>query len=117
MARVGWCWWCAGPVGLLTARSSDPAALPGPAAVVRHRRDVLDPQDLQPGGGQRPDGRLPPRARTLHEHVDLGEAVLLGAPGGLLRRQLRGERRRLARTLEADVAGARPGERVPLQVR
>src|SRR4051812_5273182 len=70
----------------------DPAALPRPAAVVRHRRDVLDAHHLEPRGGERPDGGLAPRARALHVHVDLLQAVLLRAPGGGLRRELRGKR-------------------------
>src|SRR4029077_8034504 len=43
-------------------------------------------------------------------------AVLLRAARGLLGGELRGERRGLAGALEADVAGARPRQRVALQV-
>ena len=39
------------------------------AAVVRNRRHVLDRLDLQPRRGERLDGRLAARARTLHAHV------------------------------------------------
>src|SRR5262245_11272092 len=108
VSRARWCG--RGP------RASDAAALPRPAAVVRHRRHVLDPGDLEPGRGQGTDRRLTARTRALHEHVDLLQAVLLRGARGLLGGELRGERRRLARALEADVAGARPGQRVALLV-
>src|SRR6476660_3246308 len=96
--------------------ASDAAALAWPAAVVRHRRHILDPGDLEPGRGQGTDRRLTARTRALHEHIDLLQAVLLRGARGLLGGELRGERGRLARALEADVAGARPGQRVALQV-
>src|SRR6186997_3624417 len=96
--------------------ASDAAALAWPAAVVRHRRHILDPGDLQPGRGQGTDRRLTARTRALHEYIDLLQAVLLRGARGLLGGELRGERRRLARALEAHVAGARPAERVALQV-
>src|SRR5205823_613966 len=52
----------------LPAGGLDPTALPRPAPVVRHRRDVVDADDLEPGGGQRTDRCLPAGARALHEH-------------------------------------------------
>src|SRR5690606_7757379 len=87
---------------------SDPAALRRTAAVVRHRRDVLDGAHLQAGGLERADGGLAAGARTLDEDVDLAHPVLLGAAGGGLGGHLRGERGGLARPLEADLPGARP---------
>src|SRR4051794_25053440 len=95
---------------------SDPAALGRPAAVVRLRGDVGDGADLEASGGQRTDRRLAARARGLHEHVDLLDAVLLRLAGGVLGGHLRSERGRLARALEADVAGARPRDHVALGV-
>src|SRR2546421_7725129 len=92
--------------------SSDPAPLRGPAAVVRNWCDVLDRPDLQAGRLQGPDGGLPPRTRALDEHVNLAHPVLHGPPCGGLGRHLRGERGRLARPLEADLAGRRPGDDV-----
>src|SRR5437762_9024274 len=92
--------------------SSDPAPLRRPAAVVRNWRDVLDRPDLQAGRLQGPDGGLPPRARALDEHVDLAHPVLHGPPCRGLGRHLRGERGRLARSLEPDLAGGRPGDDV-----
>src|SRR5215831_12579683 len=92
--------------------SSDPAPLRRPAAVVRNGRDVLDRPDLQAGRLQGPDGGLPPRAWALDEHVNLAHPVLHGPPRRGLGRHLRGERGRLARSLETDLAGRRPGDDV-----
>src|SRR5512132_3046954 len=94
----------------------DATALARPAAVVRHRRHILDPGDLEARRGERTDRGLPARTRALHEHIDPLEAVLLRGPGGLLGRELRGERGGLPGTFEAHVAGARPAEGVPLLV-
>src|SRR3954447_6275201 len=47
--------------------ASDAAALTWPAAVVRHRRDVLDPGDLEAGGSQRTDRGLAARTRAFDE--------------------------------------------------
>src|SRR3954454_6952975 len=90
------------------ALGSDAAALGRAHTVVRHGGHVLDGADLQAGGGQGPDGGLATGARALDEHVDLAHAVLHGAPGGGLGGHLGGERRRLARALEAHLAGGRP---------
>src|SRR3954471_24860175 len=88
----------------------DPAALRRTAAVVRLRRDVRDLPDLQADGLERTDRGLPAGAGTLHEDVDLAHAVLHRAACGGLSGQLRGERSRLARTLEAHLAGRGPGD-------
>src|SRR5215203_1930481 len=95
---------------------SDAAPLGGAAAVVGDGGDVLDALDLQAGGLEGADGRLPAGARALDEDVDLADAVLLGPAGGLLGRQLGRERGRLARALEPDVARRRPRDRVALGV-
>src|SRR5690349_15893106 len=95
---------------------SNPPALRGTAAVVRLGRDVGNGADLEPGGGQRADRGLAAGARPLHEDVDLLHAVLLRLAGGVLGGHLRRERRRLARTLEPDVAGGRPADHVALRV-
>src|SRR5438445_6110113 len=95
----------------------DATALARPAPVVRHRRHILDPGDLEARRGERADRGLSARTRALHEHIYPLEAVLLRRPGCLLGRELRGERRGLAGALEAHVPGARPAEGVPLLVR
>src|SRR5258705_1141052 len=94
----------------------DPAPLGRTAAVVRLRRDIGNRPDLEAGGLQRPDRGIAARTRALHGHADLIHAVLLRLAGGVLGGQLSGERGRLARTLEADVARRRPGDDVALRV-
>src|SRR5450755_1586896 len=93
---------------MFVAYSSDPAPLRRAAAIVRNRGDVLNRADLQAGRLQGPDGSLPARAGTLHEDVDFAHAVLHRTARGGLRSHLGGKRRRLARALEADLAGRRP---------
>src|SRR5690606_36531006 len=87
---------------------SDAATLRRAAAVVRHGGDVLDRAHLEAGGREGAYRSLAPGSRTADEHVDLLLAVLHGAPGRGLGGELRGERRRLPGTLEADRAGTGP---------
>src|SRR6185437_766367 len=79
-------------------------------AVVGLRGDVLDAEDLQAGGLERTDRSLAARAGTLHEHLDLLQAVLHPLTRGGIGRHLGGERRRLPGPLEADGAGALPDD-------
>src|SRR5205807_574883 len=95
---------------------SDPTTLGRTASVVRLRRDVGDLADLQPDGLQGTDGGLPPGTRAFHEHVDLAHAVLHRPASGGLGGQLRGERSRLTRTLEAHLTGRSPGDDGPGRV-
>src|ERR1022692_2215612 len=105
----------------LSLYSSDPAPLRRAAAIMRNRGDVLNGSHLKAGRLQRTDSGLPPRARALDEDVDFAHPVLHGATCGSLRRHLRGERCRFARSLEADLARGSPrndvadriGERAP----
>src|SRR3954468_19157351 len=83
----------------------DAAPLPGAAAVVRLRGDVLDARDLEARGLQRADRGLAARARALHEDLDLLEALLDPLAGRGVGRDLRGEGGRLAGALEAGAAG------------
>src|SRR5690606_5308226 len=100
--RVGW--WAVGPPpDAQPPECSDAATLGGPAAVVGLRSDVLDRAHLEAGGLQGADRGLTAGAGTLDEDVDLLHAVLLGAARGCLSGELGGERRRLARPLEADL--------------
>src|SRR5690606_6229375 len=94
--------------------SSDSAALRRTAAVVRDRGHVLDRVDLETGRLQGADRGLTAGAGPLDEDVDLPHAVLHGTAGGVLGGHLRRERRGLARALEPDVAGAGPGDHVPV---
>src|SRR5690349_4876725 len=95
---------------MLPCSSSDPAPLGRAAAVVRYGRDVLDRADLESRRLQRTDRGLTARAGSLDEDVHLAHAVLLRLAGRRLGGHLRGERRRLARALEADVAGGGPAD-------
>src|SRR5512132_2110193 len=70
----------------------DATALARPATVVRHRRHILDPGDLEARRGERTDRGLSARTRAFHEHIHPLESVLLRGPGGLLSGELRGER-------------------------
>src|SRR3954470_23363541 len=96
--------------------SLDPAPLGRTAAVVRLGGDVGDGADLEAGGLEGTDRGLPAGAGALHEHVDLLHAVLGGLAGRALGRHLGGERRRLARALETDVAGGGPRDHRTVRV-
>src|SRR5699024_6207945 len=80
------------------------------AAVVGLGRDIGDRAHLQAGGLERADRGLTTRAGALDKDIDLLHAVLLCLAGGVLRGELGGEGRRLARALEADVSRGRPGQ-------
>src|ERR671931_1234781 len=95
----------------------DPPPLARPYAVVGLRRHVLHAEDLEAGGLKRADRRLPARAGALHEDLDLLEAVLHALAGAGVGGDLGGERRRLARALEARRAGRLPGDDVSILVR
>src|SRR4029453_591804 len=71
-------------------------------------RDVLDGADLEADRTQRTDRRLAARTGALHEDVDLLHPVLHRPATGSLGCHLSGERRGLARALEADGAGGGP---------
>src|SRR6185437_5916038 len=81
-------------------------------SVVRLRGDVLDARDLEPGGLQRTDRGLAAGAGALDVDLDFLEALLETLAGGGVRGHLGGERRRLARALEARAAGRLPGDDV-----
>ena len=83
---------------------------------MRLRGHVLDAEDLEAGGLERPDRGLAPGARALHEDLDLLQAVLHALAGARVGGHLRGERRRLARALEAGRAGRLPDDHVALGV-
>src|ERR687894_118716 len=95
---------------------SDPSPLPGAAAVVCLRGDVPHAGDLEAGGLERADRGLAARARALHEDLDLLHALLDALARRGVGRHLRGERRRLARALEAGAAGGLPRDDVALAV-
>src|SRR5690606_10281312 len=89
---------------------SDAATLRRAAAVVRLRRDVLNRTHFEPSGRERADRGLASRARSLHEDVDLLDAVLLSLARSRLGSHTGGVRGRLARALEAHATGGCPAD-------
>src|SRR5919108_3801887 len=94
----------------------DTPPLPGPHAVVRLWGHVLHAEDLEAGGLQRADRRLAAGAWALDEDFDLLQTVLHALAGARVGSHLRGERRRLARALEARGARRLPDDHVPVGV-
>src|SRR6185437_2136260 len=95
---------------------SYPPPLRRPATVVRHRRHIGDAADLQAERVERANRRFAPGSGTLDAHLEILDAALLRRASSRLGRDLRGERRGLARALEAGPAGRRPRQRVALPV-
>src|SRR5438067_13144978 len=83
---------------------------------MRDRRDVGDAADLQADLVQRAHRGLAAGPGALDANFDVLHAALLRRAAGARGGDLGSERRRLARALEAGVAGSRPGERVALPV-
>src|SRR5205085_2051766 len=73
---------------------------------MRNGRHVGDAADLQADGVQRAHRGFAARSRALDAHFDILHAALLRRAAAALRRNLRGERRRLARTLACARVGA-----------
>src|SRR5688572_23716074 len=86
------------------------------AAVVRNRRDVDDVHDLVADRVERTHCRLAAGARALDAHFQRLDAVVERGLAGLLGRDLRRERSRLARTAETGAAGGGPAQGVALAV-
>src|SRR4029079_3645252 len=78
------------------------------AAVVRNGRDIRDAGDLDAQRVERTHRRFASRARALDAHFQVLHSAFDCDPAGCLGRDLRSERRRLARALEAGAAGRRP---------
>src|SRR5438874_12740717 len=87
-----------GPRSLATL---DPPSLSRPDAVVSLRRHVADAEDLEAGCLERANRRLAAGAGPFDEDLDLLQAVLHPLSGARVGGHLGGERRRLARALEA----------------
>src|SRR5690606_6283894 len=94
----------------------DTTTLGRAAAVVRHRRDVRNAGDLDPQGIQGAHGGLAAGAGALDADFQRLDAVFLGHAAGGFGSHLGGERRRLARALEAGAAGRGPRQGVALTV-
>src|ERR1019366_226893 len=91
-------------------------ALSWTTTIVGLRRDVLDARHLKTRGLQRADRRLTARARPLDKHLHLLQSMLDALPGGRIGSHLRGERSRLARTLEARASGRLPRDHIALTI-
>src|ERR1017187_1630164 len=87
---------------------SDAAFLARAAAVVRHRRHVLDGTDFQADGLKRANRGFTTGARTFDADFNFLHAVGHRLTGGVLRDHLRGVSRALARAFETHATGARP---------
>src|SRR3954453_11743980 len=103
-------------LGTSVACHLDAPPLAGAAAVVGLRRDVADARDLEAGGLERADRGLAARARALDEHLDTLEALVDALARGGVGRDLGGERRGLARALEAGATGGLPRDHVAVLV-
>src|ERR1035441_3696570 len=91
---------------------SDAAFFARAAAVVRHRRHVLDGTDFQADGLERANRGFTTGARTLDADFNFLHAVGHRLTGGVLRDHLRGVSRALARTFETHAASAGPADEV-----
>src|SRR4029077_6837946 len=94
----------------------DPAPLGRAAAVVGDGGDVGDRGDLEAGWLEAADRRLAARARALDADLRCLQAVLHRLARRRLGGDLGGERRALARALEALASGRPPGDDVALGV-
>ena len=118
-----WCprCWCPagarrGPWVRCNEPSSDPPTLGRAATVVRHRRDVLDAGDLDAGVLDRADGGLAAGARTLDHTSTLRTPCSMARRAHCSAAICAANGVRLARALEADVAGRGPGQHVAVLV-
>src|SRR5579872_2378904 len=87
-----------------------------PASVVRNGSDVANVTHFQSGGGESANGGLATGARARDAHFKSAHAVLARHVGGVHGRLLRGKGRALARSAEAERAGALPGEHAPFGI-
>src|SRR5450631_2599428 len=94
----------------------DTPALRRPAAVVRHRCHVRNAGDLESKCIQGAHRRFAAGARALDPYLKVLDPAFLRRLAGRLGGDLRRERRRLARALEAGAAGRRPGQCVALAI-
>src|SRR3954463_7547531 len=83
---------------------------------MRNRRHGGNAADLEAEGVERAPRRFTAGAGTLDAYFDVLHAAFLRRAPGTLGSDLRSERRRLARALEAGVARGGPGKRVALAV-
>lgn len=104
----------AGP--LKNGSGLDASSLRRSASVVRKRRDVDNALHFETRSLERSNRRLATTAGSANLDIDLLHSVLLSATACLFRRDLRGERRTLSRTLEVRRACRSSRDRVALRV-
>src|SRR5664280_1930459 len=92
------------------ALASDATALLRPATVVRHRRHVGNGIDANTERGERTHRRFATGAGALDAHVERLDALVLRGTASCFGGDLRCERRRLARALEALATARCPRE-------
>src|SRR5204863_163352 len=97
-------------------RTSDPPALARTATIVRDRRHVTDRCDGEARRLQCTKRRFTARTGASNFHFQRAHAVFLRLLGNVFGRDLRGIGGRLARALETQRAGRRPGDGVALRV-
>ncbi len=87
----------------------DTATLARSRAVVWHRRNVRDRQNIKPGGLKRTYGGLSTRTRSLYKDVHGLHPVFHGAPSSAFRTHLGSIRRAFTRALKPGRASTAPG--------
>src|SRR5262245_57685352 len=98
-------------------KRSDASLFGRTATVVRDGRHIRNIRDLHAARIERTHRRFAARARALYAHFQRLYAVFLRGYTGLFRRDLRSERRALARTAKAAAAGRRRRQHVALAIR
>src|ERR1700759_3786591 len=96
---------------------SHATTLGGTAPVVRDRRHVTNQSHLEAHLLQGAERAFAASSRTLHEHGHRAHAMLHRTTTGFFRRELRRERRALARALEAARTRAGPRNGRAIHVR
>ncbi len=84
---------------------------------MRNRRHILNVLNTKAEGIQGAYRRFATRARPANLHVEVLDAEIERHAAGLLRRNLRRERRGFARAAKPATAGGRPGQGIALTVR
>ena len=81
-----------------------------------NRRYICDVRDLESGRIQRTDRSFPAWSRPLDEDIEILHPEIIPDARQPFGRDLRGERRALARTSKSAAASCGPRQRVPLPV-
>ena len=96
---------------------SHAAAFRGTTAVMRNGRYIPDGRNIEARTGERPNGRLPPRSRTLYIHIYAPQTQAMRLFRSGCRRYLSRIRRVLATTFETHLSGTGPRNNISVLVR